>query len=103
MQLIAKFWHFNLADLTAIGARVRVNIHNQQRVVELAARRVKRRYKCILLWRRLHRQPWRRVKRRVWFQKRHKTFSCAVTNSDKSSRKETQDRFISGFLKGWHF
>src|SRR5436190_12987539 len=34
MQLITKLRHCNLADMPAIGARVRINVHNQQRVVE---------------------------------------------------------------------
>jgi hypothetical protein len=57
MELVTEFWHLNLADLPAIAARVRINIHNQQRVVEFATWRVKRRHERIFLRWRLHRQP----------------------------------------------
>src|SRR5262249_9486554 len=50
MELITEFRHFNLAYLLAVGARLRIDIHNQQRVVEFATRRIKRRNKRIFLW-----------------------------------------------------
>src|SRR4029453_5435379 len=71
MQLVAKLRHLDLADALAVGGRLRINIDNQQRVVELAAGRIKRCHKCMLLRRSLHRQSRRRVKRWVWLQKRN--------------------------------
>jgi hypothetical protein len=56
VQLIAKLRHLDLADALAVRARLRINIDNQQRVVEFAAGRVKRGHECMLFGRGLHRQ-----------------------------------------------
>src|SRR5207253_9957849 len=50
MQFITKFWHFNLADLAAIGTRVRINVDYQKCVVKSASGRIKSCYERIFLW-----------------------------------------------------
>jgi hypothetical protein len=57
VKLVAKLRHFDLADALAISAGVRINIHDQQRVVEFAAGRIKRRHERIFLGWPLHGQP----------------------------------------------
>src|SRR4030095_11313535 len=75
MQLVAKLRHLDLANALTVGARLGVNIDNEQRVVELAAGGIKPRHKCMLLWWSLHRHSRRWVKRRGWLQERHKFLS----------------------------
>src|SRR5262245_23172652 len=40
MQFVAKIWQRDLTDALTVGGRLGININNQQRVVELAARRI---------------------------------------------------------------
>jgi hypothetical protein len=68
MQFIAKPWHLHFADALGVRRRLRINIDNEQCIIQLAARRIQRGDKRVLLWRRLHRQTRRRVKRGIWFQ-----------------------------------
>src|SRR5438132_13171962 len=90
MQLVAKLWHLNLPNALAVSARPGINIHNQQRVVEVAAWRIKRRYKRMLFSGSLHRQTRRRIKRRVRFQERHKCLSGYMLHLITSSRAKFQ-------------
>src|SRR6266700_2228069 len=57
VQLITKLWHSDLAGLSAIGARVGINVDYQKSVVEVASGRIKRRYERVFLWRPSHGQP----------------------------------------------
>src|SRR5947207_209504 len=66
MQFITKLRHLDLADLSAIATRARINVDYQKGVVEFACGRIKRRYERIFLRRPSHGQPRRRIKRRVW-------------------------------------
>jgi hypothetical protein len=68
MQLIAKLWHPDFSDALPVCGRPRININNQQRIVEFAAGRIQRGDECVFFRRSLHRQPWRRIKRGIWFQ-----------------------------------
>ena len=74
LSLAADFGQEDFADLLAIRARLRIDIHYQQRVVELAPRRIERGDERIFFWRRLHRQSWRWVKCRVWLEEPHNRF-----------------------------
>ena len=56
VKLITKLWHLNFADPLAVRARTGINIDNQQRVVEFAARWIKPRDERVFLWWRLHGQ-----------------------------------------------
>jgi hypothetical protein len=56
VQLIAKLRRLDLADALTVRARLRINIDSQQRVVEFAAGRVKRRHEYMFFGRDLHRQ-----------------------------------------------
>src|SRR4030095_1345928 len=78
MQLVAKLRHLDLANALTVGARLGVNIDNEQRVVELAAGGIKPRHKCMLLWWSLHRHSRRWVKRRIWLPERHKFLSVLL-------------------------
>ena len=40
MQLVAKIWQFHLADALAVRGRLRIDVNNEQRVVQLAAGRI---------------------------------------------------------------
>ena len=67
MQLITKLWHLHLADALAVRGRLRINIHNQQCVIQFAAGRIQRGDKRVFFRRSLHCQSWRRIKRGIWF------------------------------------
>ena len=58
VQFIAKFWHLDLADALAVCGRRRININNQQRIVQFAARRIQRGDERMFFRRSLHRQAW---------------------------------------------
>ena len=48
----------NLAETLPVCGRFRIDINNQQRIIQFAARRIKRGDKRVLLRRSLHRQTW---------------------------------------------
>jgi hypothetical protein len=54
MQLIAKLWHLHLADALAVCGRFRININNQQCIIQFAAWRIQRGDKRMFLGWRLH-------------------------------------------------
>ena len=56
MQLVPKFWHPDVADTLTVCGRFRININNQQRIIQFAAGRIQRRDKRMFLGWRLHRQ-----------------------------------------------
>jgi hypothetical protein len=56
MQFITKLWHPDLSDALTVCGRFRININNQQRIIQFAAGRIQRCDKRMFLGWRLHRQ-----------------------------------------------
>jgi hypothetical protein len=67
MQLITKLRHPNLPDALTVCGRLRINVNNQQRIIQFTAGRIQRGNERVFFRRSLHCQAWRRIERRIWF------------------------------------